>query len=367
MTAALTTDNPLADDFFKAVEQTLHGVGLPDVLLADGPRAPLDRDPGWRAACQAGWFTTMVSDRDGGLGLGLVELGALFRAVGHRLLRGPLFDHAVTVPMLLPHAVGAARQRLLRALDGSLTVTLAQSPPPPYGLGPAAVQVVGGVLSGRVELVPFALAADAFVLVALDGHDLMLALIPASEVERTPTASADPCIDYGTVTLNDLATDRVEVVARGAQAEMVLGQIHGALRLAAGAHLAGVTAEMTSRATEYAKARVQFGRPVGGFQAIRHILAEMQGRVASLRSLSDACLAEAAADPSRTPECGRALKGYSSRPSRFIAEQAHQVYGGMGFTWEVPLHLYLRRVLTLEGYLGESTDLLIEIGKGEIS
>jgi len=167
------------------------------------------------------------------------------------------------------------------------------------------------------------------------------------------------------VHLADLRVDPARVIATGAQAVELRDRIRGGLRLMATAELGGAAEELTALAVDYAKARHQFGRPIGGFQAVRHLLAEMYGRACGLRSLADAACADADEDMQRWPELGRAAKAYSAEPARFVAEQCLQVHGGMGFTYETTPHLYLRRVLTLEGYLGEAADLMLEIGQEE--
>jgi alkylation response protein AidB-like acyl-CoA dehydrogenase len=115
-------------------------------------------------------------------------------------------------------------------------------------------------------------------------------------------------------------------------------------------------------AVEYSKVREQFGRPIAGFQALRHLLATMAGRAAALRSLVQASLTDADADPMRRRELGLVAKAFSARVGRYVAEEALQVHGGIGFTAEYRLHPYFRRILTLQGSFGEPERALEEIG-----
>lgn len=353
----------LADQLFDESQRRLLSLGLPERLLDDADPTRLDET--WAAVAAAGWFRTLVAEQDDGLGLGLRELGAVFRAVGHTPLRGPLLDQAVTVPSLLPRADGPVRDRLLLSLDGESVTVLAEDLAAPYGRGVEGVCLVEGHLDGQVALVPFAELADQFVVVAASTDGPMLVMVDAADVVVIPGSSADPCVAYGSLLLQRVPVEHESVIATGASAVALRERIRGALRLMAVAELSGAAEKLTALAVAYAKTRYQFGRPIGGFQAVRHVLAEMQGRTSSLRSLADACLSDADGDQRSWAERGRAAKAYSTEPARFIAEQSLQVHGGMGFTYETTPHLYLRRVLTLEGYLGESADMMFEIGQEE--
>lgn len=353
----------LADELFDESQRLLSSFQLPRRLLAD-PQA-CELDDSWRAVAQAGWFRTIVAEQDGGLGLGLRELGAVFRAVGHRLLRGPLLDHAVTVPLVFAHAGPAVRERLTASLDGSAVTVLAEDPPPPFGSGPAAARFADGYLDGMVSLVPFASVADHLVLSARGPDGPALVLIDTAHLAVSPTHSGDPTLDYGTVQINHVPVGPRDIIATGEHAAALRSRIRGALQLMAVAELSGAAEELTALAADYAKTRRQFGRPIGGFQALRHILAEMAARTSALRSFADAACEDANADARRWAELGRAAKAFSAEPARFVAEQCIQVHGGMGFTYETTPHLYLRRVLTLEGHLGEAADLMLEIGQEE--
>lgn len=358
-----TLQDTLADQLFDESRRRLSSLGLPERLLDDPDPTRLDET--WHAVAAAGWFRTLVEEQDDGLGLGLHELGAVFRAVGHSPLRGPLLDQAVAVPLLLARAGGRVRERLLLSLDGESVTVLAEDPTAPYGRGVEAVHLVDAQLDGQIALVPFVELADHFVVVASSAEGPALVMVDAADVVVKPGSSADPCVAYGSLLLRGVPVEQESVIATGPNAAALRERIRGALRLMAVAELSGATAELTALAVAYAKTRHQFGRPIGGFQAVRHLLAEMQGRTSSLRSLADACLTDADSDEHRWAELGRAAKAYSTEPARFVAEQSLQIHGGMGFTYEMTPHLYLRRVLTLEGYLGEAADMLVEIGQEE--
>jgi alkylation response protein AidB-like acyl-CoA dehydrogenase len=352
-------EGELAAEFFTTTIAQLSAANLPDRLLEDsGADFP---DQVWKDAAESGWFRLLLAEEHDGLGLGYGELGAIFRAVGHRPLRGPLLDHAVALPLLAAAAPPDLRAELLPALDGERVAVMVEPLGVPYG-DPADLRLEDGVLSGSAGLVAFAAAADAFVVVADRGGDPVLALLAADGVAVEPLPSQDPTMEVARVTFDRVPVPDGRLLATGSDAAALIATIHGGQRLMAVAELSGAAEEMTALSVDYAKERFQFGRPIAGFQALRHILSAMTGKSSALISISDAALEDVDEDPARVAERGRLAKAYSAEPSRFIAEQALQVHGGVGFTQELSLHLYIRRVLSLQGFLGEDAELFTEIG-----
>ena len=342
----------LVADVHASAVDLLDSTKSRDALLG-AKRAEPFPDAAWEAIVKAGWSQTIVPESTGGLGLGLPELAAIFRAVGRRPVRGPLLDHAVSGPLLMAHAPALQ--------DGTLTV-LVEAPAPPYGRGLDAVTLRDGRMEGAIDLVPFAAHAEHLV-VAVSGPSLVL--LRSADVTVEPMPSHDPTIEYTRVRLEGGPVG--EVIATGETARVLLETLHSTLRLMVAAELAGGAAEVTDMSVEYAKRREQFGRPIAGFQAVRHILARMATRSTSLDNLVAAMLEDAEREPTRLAEVGKLAKAYSSVVARQNAEDALQVHGGMGFTAEYPLHLYMRRALSTEGYLGETADILVELGEAVLA
>lgn len=338
------------------------------------PRLPNDA---WRAAAAADWFRVAVDEAHGGLGLGLRELGAIFRAYGRRLFAGPASEHSTAVPMLLSGHPRWA-ELLESALSGKTTFgyaeplgSLGYTEPagsaryaePDGGLCRAApVRLTQGRLAGSVDLVPFAQFADYLLVVAVGDDGPAVAIVPGDAARIEPVTSQDPCIAYGRVTFEDVRLDDGQLLCSGPAAAAKIERIRAVRRLLLASEQAGVTAELTERAVAYAITRHQFGRPIGGFQAVRHLLAEMYGRLASLESLVDDSLATADASPDRLVELGMAAKVHSARVTRWVATQSLQVHGAIGFTTELPLHLYLLRALGGQGQLGTADQVAVELG-----
>jgi alkylation response protein AidB-like acyl-CoA dehydrogenase len=121
--------------------------------------------------------------------------------------------------------------------------------------------------------------------------------------------------------------------------------------------IAGATTTMLDLARAHAIARVQFGRPVAGFQAVRHRLAESLVAVEAL----DAALSAAADTPS--PATALLAKAVAGRTARTVAAHCQQVLAGIGFTTDHAFHRYLKRTILLDGLLGSSDDLVLDVGR----
>lgn len=324
-------------------------------------------DHGWAAAGRAGWFRVLVGEDLDGLGLGLVELSSVFRAVGRRPFRGPLLEQAVVAPSVLAKTCGAQTSRLRACLDGDGLMMAAVSPSPPYGAGFGAVSLSGGKLSGQISPVPYAVHASHFLLPCREGAEVVLVVVDGERADTTSLVSRDPTMEYGRVTFENAGINSDGVIARGADASKMLADIQGLQGLMAASELAGIIEELTQMSADYAKTRHQFGRPIASFQAIRHMLADMAVRASAVRSLTDVCVRDAAAQLERVPELGAVAKAYAARVARFVAEQSLQIHGAIGFTTEHPLHLYFNRTLTLQSFLGEPSRTCYELGRQLLS
>ncbi|MEX5637320.1 acyl-CoA dehydrogenase [Parafrankia sp. FMc2] len=301
-------------------------------------RTALDNDaPGtpafWKDVVHLGWLGLPVNEDYGGQGFGLPELAVVTEELGRVVVPGAFLPTALAIATLQLAASREDRAVLLPELCGG-GVTAA------VGLH-GDLRHDGGAVTGDAGPV-FGGAGAEVLLLAVD--DDLVVVHPGPQTTLTPTRDLD------------LTRRGTQVTCDGAVAEAVLpGARRTALvlaRLLAAAEAAGGARACTERAVAYAQERVQFGRPVGSFQAVKHLCAEM---------LVDAELATAAAwDAARAgvdgPEAelaGEVALGAFVR----VTERDIQVHGGIGFTWEHDAHLYLRRALTLRGAFGEIAEL----------
>ncbi len=313
----------------------------------------------WRRVADLGWAGLAVPERFGGQGGGLVDLAVLFEEVGRVLLPSPLFATVAlgALPLARAEEAETLRARVLPAVArGELRLTAAlfesEGGVDVEEIATAARAVENGFsVSGTKAFVPDAEAADAI---------LVLARKESGErsfyyVEKgTPGLKIEPIstLDWGRQSLLHLDDVRVaaESEIRGLAPETVFD---GATAILC-SEMVGSAERTMELAVDWAKTRMQFGRPIGSFQAVSHKCADMLVGIESGRSLTYyACLA---VDEGRSDARAAvsAAKAYLSDAFPRIAEACLQIHGGMGYTWEHDAHLYLRRARAAEVRFGDA-------------
>ncbi|MEV4368920.1 acyl-CoA dehydrogenase family protein [Nonomuraea sp. NPDC049637] len=283
--------------------------------LADRP------DATWQAfARDVGAAGLLVPDRYGGAGCGPAEAAAVAEELGRALSPHPFLQSAVlAVGALMADGDEEARARLLPELaSGAATATVVLP-------GDGELALADDRLSGTV---PYALDGE-IVLVYTGEH-----LVEAAPTRRT----AYPTMDE-TRLLTSLAFDRAPIRRLGPGTSWARVRDLGIAALAA--EQTGGAARCLEMATEYARSRRQFGRPIGSFQAIKHKLADVLLLVESARSAARAA-AEAASGP-ETEVFAAVAGSYCAEAYLTAAGENIQVHGGIGVTWEHPAHRYLKR------------------------
>ena len=298
-----------------------------DLLDADDEARPAF----WSELADLGWLGLHLPEDVGGSGFGLPELVVVLQELGRALAPGPFLPTVLASAVIDAAGNDSARTGLLPGLaDGSTTAAV--------GLG-GVLALDDGVASGDAGAVLGAGLAEVLVLAC--GDDLVLVDTGAAGVQVTAAAGLDPTRRTARVTLDGVAVapDRVLV---GARAEArTLAQVLVAAEAAGGAQ------ECVEQATEYAKVRQQFGRPIAMFQAVKHHCANML--VASERATAavwDA--ARAAPGGGDQLAFAAAVAALEALPAFLSNAQLNiQVHGGIGFTWEHDGHMFLRRAATL--------------------
>jgi Acyl-CoA dehydrogenase, C-terminal domain len=222
---------------------------------------------------------------------------------------------------------------------------------PAVGRGEPPGVVDGNVLTVRGLGSTGTSDPDSLLVITASGHHTLAVTLPAASLTSRRVDGMDP----------DLAL--VEVTGSrgldGLTAEALEGGWPPALALArlARAHeLVGASRTMLDLAGEHARSRIQFGRPIGSFQAVRHRLAEALVGI----DMAEAMIESAWLD--RAPRTAAMAKSVAGRQARTTARHCQQVLAGIGFTTEHPLHRYVRRTLVLDALLGSGTALTRELG-----
>ena len=317
----------------------------------------------WRATAAAGWFDVLLAEEHGGLELGAGAAAGLFTLIGRHLVPGPYLDHIVMVPALYPYAPGPVRSRLNRARTGDELIALAD--PETTGCDTVQTDVLfeGRSLTGQVNLVRHGSIAGGFVVIARDpvrGALAVFADASAPGVTVVPRDSFDPASVVADVRFDHVHVPdgNVLLAAHGGATGPAINRLRATLRLMVAAELAGLSRHLLDSSIGYAKVREQFGRPIGSFQPVQQILADMAAQVLGLEAFTAECAAR------QEPGWADAvvLKGFASQVARQVGESALQVHGGIAFTEEFEGNRWFLRALTLQGLYGDDIASFRHIG-----
>jgi len=313
---------------------------------------PFDAKVWARLGAELGVLGLSVPEEDGGVGGTLVDQAVAVEELGASLACGPVFGTVfLAIPALVAASAGQARDALIAELvEGRRTAAFAV-PDRAGALGEVSVTADGDSLTGTVERVVDAGAADDLLVAARNADGLALYSVDAAAaaVQRTPLVTLDLTRPQATVQLSSAPG---QLIAGPDEAERVIEhalQVGSALLAV---EQVGAAQHLLDLSVDYAKSRLQFGRQIGSFQAIKHKLADLLVDLEHARSAayhSVWAIADGSDDPALSASIAQAT--CSAALSR-IAADTIQVHGGIGFTWEHQAHLYFKRATTDAALLG---------------
>lgn len=320
---------------------------------ADRLRARRDAGPGidrnlWQAAAEAGWLAILAHEDAGGLGLGMTELCLVARELGMALVPEP-----VTAGAAVARALGTADAAGF-ALAGEAVVlpALAEGPraigdePPAVG---ARLDGEAAVLDGVKTGVPCPADADGFLVSAASDGGTVLVHVASGAAEIDARDVVDGSAAGRIVFTGSPGT----LVAGPNEAPAALSALLDALHLANAAELLGVMEGAQALAVDYLKIREQFGRPIGSFQALQHRAVDNLAAIEMCRSLT--FQAAAAIDAGGgVPGLASAALSRAAKSALDVTKSAIQMHGGIGFTDEHDIGLYLKRAMTLAARYGNA-------------
>jgi alkylation response protein AidB-like acyl-CoA dehydrogenase len=304
---------------------------------------------------QLGLQGIAIPEEYGGQGFGWVELGIVMEEMGRALLCAPFFSSAVlaATTLLASGDEEAKRRHLPGIADGSTIATLA-FPRPGAGLGVRAEREEDGWrLTGTAPLVTDAHVARLLLVTADTGEGRAVFAVDADAAGVTVTSR--PTLDQ-TRKLADieLAGVAASPVGEPADGERLLARVLDLAAVALAAEQVGGAQAALDMGVEYLKVRVQFGQPIGAFQSLKHMAADVLVEVETARSAAYYALFAAADDSDELPIAASLAAAYCTDAFVSTAHQNIQFHGGMGFTWELPAHLYFKRARASQLLLGES-------------
>ena len=311
----------------------------------------------WRQIAELGWLSILVPEDDGGLGLGIAEVCAIATEVGRSLLPEPFLDAGVhPVALLARLPAGGMRDELLGRIQSGDTVAgvawqeSAGELEADNGLASVAAQGDGFALSGQKRFVRPGSGADGWIVCASEGDERVLAWVEAS---AAGVRVADEFGVDGSVTAT-LGFDEApaRVIARGDEAQAALQAANELARIAQGAELAGIARRALEITREYMTTRVQFGKPIGSFQALQHRLVDGLIQV----ELADACLRDglATVDDAGLAGVASRVKARCAHAATEMTRMAIQLHGAIGTTNEYDIGLYFKRAMTLASRWGNA-------------
>jgi len=323
-------------------------------LVAETP----GRDGGvWADLCALGVGGLLIAEEHGGSGLALLDAAVAAESLAWGVAPGPFLGSAVMAPLALA-AAGSAEQRvrlLPRLAEGSLRIGVAATEMV-CRRDDAGVVERGGALSGMALMVLDGVDADQLLVPLDDGASLLLVAADAPGVKRTTLRTIDRTRGFAEVAFDGAVGEWVG--ERGAAGDACRRMLDAG-RVILAADILGASERAIEMAVDYAKQRQQFGRVIGSFQAVKHMCAEMVAELEPARSLVWYAAHAFDAVPDEASLMAAHAKAHLSEIGPSIVRTATEVHGGIGFTDELNLHYWFKRVGVDRQLLG-SPDALRE-------
>nr|WP_243393556.1 acyl-CoA dehydrogenase [Solimonas fluminis] len=354
---------------------------LADVSTSAAVRAAMESPAGYdesvwqRIGSELGWCALAIPEDCGGLGLGPVELALVLEQMGRRLLCAPFFSTVCLAANLLGEtATDAARQRFLGAIaEGSLSATAPLPSSLDWRDAAAELEAVpegeGWKLNGFCARVPDGANVGWLFLPAKlpgGGHGLFALRHDDEGLAIQQLNGWDQTRRFARLDLNGVAADRIDDPARFDDG---IARAAALARLYIAAEQLGAAQSCLDLTVAYTATRKQFGRVIASFQAVKHRCALMMVRVEELRSAvaGAAAVAASGADTARLEMETAMARALAADSFFWCAQEAIQLHGGVGFTWEYDPQLYFKRAQASSHWLGNSDALRALIAEGVIA
>ncbi|MBH0093039.1 acyl-CoA dehydrogenase family protein [Pseudoalteromonas sp. SCQQ13] len=353
---------------------------LAEVSSSNAIRSAMDTEQGfdpqiWQRICEEMyWQAIHIPEEYGGMGLGYVDLVVMLEQMGRYLLCSPFFSTVCLASnaLIVAGTDEQKQQYLTQICEGSLTATLAYT----SKNGQWDATAVQGIVTAQ---------GDDYVLngtyrYVLDGHTAQLLIVAARNessegeqgislfaidsdtpgVKRTWLPTMDQTRKQAEIVFDNVRVSSSQLMGEENNAWPQLNKVLQLAAIAIAAEQVGGSQQVLDLTVEYTKERVQFGRPIAGFQAVKHQAADMMLRTEVARSAVyyAACVAEEALSggllADELGEAASVAKSYCSEGYFKNAGDALQLHGGVGFTWEYDVHLYFKRAKSSELFLGDA-------------
>ncbi|MEI8400293.1 MAG: acyl-CoA dehydrogenase [Alcaligenaceae bacterium] len=330
-------------------------------------RALRDKKPGfdrdvWLEMAQAGWFSVLIAEADGGLGLGLREMASIAQEVGEHLAPQPYIASAVQVAVALSHTPDSALRRELidRLVVGKLIAGLAWQ----EQLGQLQIEAISEmqttaslegdsvILTGVKHFVTPTDGADGWLVLARCAGEPALCWVSAQT--QGVSISDHACVDgnsLSSLSFEGVRLAKEQLLFCGAQVSGVVEQANDCARVIQAAELLGVMRRSFEITLDYIKTRKQFGRAIGTFQALKHRAVETYVHIEIAAACLDEVLSDIESGASLAASASR-VKARCAHAGLLVTRGSIQFHGAIGFTDECNIGLYLKRAMFLSSWLG---------------
>lgn len=304
----------------------------------------------WRQMCDLGWAALLVPEAHDGADAGMAAAAIVLEGLGAHVTPSPFLSSAVLTTVALKHSSSPKAAEWLSKLAsgdafGAVALTAAGGRAQVGLYGVAATETSEGyLLTGTASFVLDA-GADVIVVAAALDSVTVLAAVPgaADGVSRERVQSIDRTRELAHVVFDNVQVNAEDVLATGSEADRIVELVVDSAALALGADALGAADRCLSMSVEYGKQRVQFGRLIGSFQAIKHKFADMYVLVQASKAVIRGAASSYDLGGSDLRRRAAAAGSFVRQSASRVVGDAMQSHGGIGYTWEHDCHLLLKR------------------------
>ena len=320
-----------------------------DIVIPGEAGRALDRAL-WEEMAALGWLALAIPEALGGLGQTVAHLGVLYEELGRVLATVPALSTMLGAEVISQYGEGESQAEWLAGIASGDCLAAMALPSD----GGSATLGADKRLSGVWHHVAFADVASLLLLPVRSGLGTALAVVRADApgVSVTERPAVDLTRSFGRVELHQVEL-APEHILRIDEAGWTALTNHAAMALACDA--VGGAAVLLDRTVEYLKIREQFGRPIGSFQALKHRVADWKVKIEATTALARHAAALVANRGDAVSTIASEAKAYCCDTFALFAGDAIQLHGGIGFTWEHPCHLFLKRAKMSQQLHGSSS------------
>ena len=306
----------------------------------------------WKLVLEQGWLALDVPESDGGLGFSLTDTAILSEVLGYYMPIVPVFSSGVVFKNLILNSKDDIKNSILpEIITGEKIGTFAIYENDKYLVdeGNTHTNIVessdGYVLNGVKKYVMFGDVSDYFAVMAKHNESLKMILLSKDTkgLDVKETTSLDQTRPMCEISMSDVKIQENDIMNEPSDTLDVWEKVKNISLSFLAMEQVGGSQACLDMSTSYAKERIQFGRPIGSFQAIQHICANMLLQLESAKSVAYSAVRTDLRDGLEMEMRSLIAKSYCSEVFNKLAGDNIQVHGGIGFTWEHPAHLYFKK------------------------